>query len=144
MTDRPAPLRPRAERCPETDCTDEQQCWRCDYEESQHATATAIAAGYCPHCGRGDCAPTADEYEASQRRAIRIQTLLDEHRDQARKNAADHDRVLDQLLAEADRIDATTYKTDEGGIAMSGMAAGLREAVRTFRSRSKERELPTD
>ncbi|MFB6805432.1 hypothetical protein [Streptomyces sp. NPDC056387] len=51
---------------------------------------------------------------------------------------ADRNRVLDNLLAEADRIDATTYKTCEGGIAMSGMAAGIREAVRTFRSRSEE------
>lgn len=51
---------------------------------------------------------------------------------------SDRNRVLDNLLAEADRIDATTYKTSKGGIAMSGMAAGIREAVRTFRSRSEE------
>ncbi|MCX4778138.1 hypothetical protein [Streptomyces sp. NBC_01264] len=82
--EQPEPLRPRAERCPESDCTDEQQCWRCDYEESQHASAT-FAAGYCPHCGRGDCAPTADEYVASQRRAVRIQQLLDDTRDRVRK-----------------------------------------------------------
>lgn len=43
MTDQPAPLRPRAERCPEPECTDEQQCWRCDYEEAQHAAAVAAA-----------------------------------------------------------------------------------------------------
>lgn len=38
------PLRPRAERCPELECTDEQQCWRCDYEESQHAARSAAPA----------------------------------------------------------------------------------------------------
>jgi len=43
------------------------------------------ATGYCPHCGRGDVAPTADEYEQARRRAVRIQTLLDEQRDRIRK-----------------------------------------------------------
>lgn len=42
-------------------------------------------AGYCPHCGRGDAGPTAEQYEASQRRAIRIQTILDDTRDRVRK-----------------------------------------------------------
>lgn len=42
------------------------------------------AAGYCPHCGRGDVAPTADEYEEARRRAVRIQTLLDDTRHRIR------------------------------------------------------------
>ncbi|MFE2164847.1 hypothetical protein ACFXB3_07205 [Streptomyces sp. NPDC059447] len=41
--------------------------------------------GYCPHCGRGDCAPTPDDYEQARRRAVRIQTLLDDTRDRVRK-----------------------------------------------------------
>lgn len=28
-----------------------------------------LARGYCPHCGRGDCAPTAAEYEQLRQRA---------------------------------------------------------------------------
>lgn len=40
-------LHPRAERCPEPDCTDEQQCWRCDYEESQEAAAAAVEELNC-------------------------------------------------------------------------------------------------
>lgn len=28
------------------------------------------AGGYCPDCGRGDCAPTADEYEQLRRRLV--------------------------------------------------------------------------
>lgn len=47
--------------------------------------APAPAAGYCPHCGRGDAGPTADEYAASQRRAVRIQQILDDTRDRVRK-----------------------------------------------------------
>ncbi|MFE3583715.1 hypothetical protein [Streptomyces vinaceus] len=49
MTDYPPPLRPRAERCPDPQCTDEQQCWRCDAEESQHALIASMSR--CPECG---------------------------------------------------------------------------------------------
>lgn len=30
-------------------------------------------AGYCPHCGRGDAGPTADEYEQQRQRAERAE-----------------------------------------------------------------------
>lgn len=32
--------------------------------------------GYCPHCGRGDCAPTADQYEQMRQRALATETAL--------------------------------------------------------------------
>lgn len=53
-------LRPRSERCPEPECLNGGECWRCDYEESQAADAAryerAIAApmpelDICVHCG---------------------------------------------------------------------------------------------
>lgn len=76
------------------------------------AVLAAVAdpdAGYCPYCGRGDCAPTADDYEQAQRRAIHIQTLLDEQRDRARKDAAASrasERILQQQIdAQAREID---------------------------------------
>ncbi|MFE0353624.1 hypothetical protein ACFW2I_09030 [Streptomyces nigra] len=34
--------------------------------------------GYCPHCGRGDCAPTADEYEQQRQRAQQLAATLDD------------------------------------------------------------------
>lgn len=46
---------------------------------------------------------------------------------------------LDTLIAEAARIEATTYKTPEGAISMSGFADGLRSAVRTLRGRGENR-----
>lgn len=61
------------------------------------------AAGYCPHCGRGDTGPTAEQYEASQRRAIRIQTILDDTRDRARKDAASSRESERQLQQQIDR-----------------------------------------
>ncbi|MGW6557944.1 hypothetical protein [Streptomyces hydrogenans] len=38
------PLPPRAERCPEPECAEGRECWRCDYEESQHAARLAAPA----------------------------------------------------------------------------------------------------
>ncbi|MCM8552265.1 hypothetical protein [Streptomyces sp. STCH 565 A] len=32
--------------------------------------------GYCPACGRGDCAPTPDEYEQQRQRAARAEAAL--------------------------------------------------------------------
>ncbi|MFK0124914.1 hypothetical protein ACIQSP_16555 [Streptomyces nigra] len=34
--------------------------------------------GYCPHCGRGDCAPTADEFEQQRQRAQQLGATLDD------------------------------------------------------------------
>jgi hypothetical protein len=115
MTDQPPPLLPRAERCPEPECTDEKQCWRCDYEESQHATATAIAAGYCPHCGSGDAGPTPEAYEELRQRAEQAE---------ARTNDA-----LKRALADANR-----HELD----GRSETAAGLRIAARHLLAGQKE------
>ncbi|MBT2467814.1 hypothetical protein J7E97_07995 [Streptomyces sp. ISL-66] len=38
--------------------------------------STDSAAGYCPHCGRGDVAPTADEYEQQRQRAANAEADL--------------------------------------------------------------------
>jgi hypothetical protein len=43
-------------------------------------------AGYCPHCGRGDAGPTADEYEQARRRAVALVERADSARDWARRN----------------------------------------------------------
>ncbi|MFB6787655.1 hypothetical protein ACFCWT_13365 [Streptomyces olivaceus] len=39
-------------------------------------SAAAEASGYCPACGRGDCAPTPDEYEQQRQRAERAEAAL--------------------------------------------------------------------
>ncbi|MFE7072682.1 hypothetical protein ACFU96_21630 [Streptomyces sp. NPDC057620] len=40
--------------------------------------APSAAAGYCTHCGRGDLAPTADEYEQQRQRADQAEAALRE------------------------------------------------------------------
>lgn len=39
------------------------------------------AAGYCPHCGRGDAGPTADQYEQQRQRAEKAEAALARIRD---------------------------------------------------------------
>lgn len=53
------------------------------------AVLAAVAdpgAGYCPHCGRGDAAPTVDQYEQQRQRAVALQVRIDAGRDWARKH----------------------------------------------------------
>ena len=35
-----------------------------------------VARGYCPHCGRGDAAPTVDDWEQQKQRADRAEAAL--------------------------------------------------------------------
>jgi hypothetical protein len=48
--------------------------------------ADPAGAGYCPHCGRGDVAPTADELDTAQRRAVRLVERIGDARVWARSN----------------------------------------------------------
>lgn len=92
-------------RCPHCETTVPPTHWT-KHLQRHHPEADA---GYCPHCGRGDAGPTADEYEQARRNAVRIQTLLDETRDRARKDAAasrESERQLQQQIdAQAREID---------------------------------------
>ena len=62
-----------------------QKRWDLFDQKALAARQAQSEPGYCPHCGRGDCAPTPNDYEQAHRRAVRIQTLLDDTRDRVRK-----------------------------------------------------------
>lgn len=40
----------------------------------------SIGRGYCPHCGRGDCSPTAAQWYEQQQRAERVEVERDRYR----------------------------------------------------------------
>lgn len=40
------------------------------------ALETELAALYCPHCGRGDCSPTADQWYEQKQRADQAEAAL--------------------------------------------------------------------
>jgi hypothetical protein len=42
------------------------------------AALRAVARGYCPHCGRGDAAPTTEDWEQQRDRAQQLAGVLDE------------------------------------------------------------------
>ncbi|MER7734126.1 hypothetical protein ABTX80_24865 [Streptomyces erythrochromogenes] len=69
--------------CVNCQCTD-NPCVRTGVNDP---AVSADAAGYCPQCGRGDAAPTADQYEQQRQRAEHTQTLLDAQQDRMRKLA---------------------------------------------------------
>lgn len=53
-------------------------------------------AGYCPHCGRGDAGPSADEYEELQQRVERFRAFIAAGREQGARGITWD--VLEQLL----------------------------------------------
>ncbi|MFF5445449.1 hypothetical protein [Streptomyces sp. NPDC012888] len=75
-----------AERCgaqlPSLDGGSLQECVLRPGHQGSHAThddtrwVEKPAAGYCPHCGRGDVAPTADAYEQQRQRAEQAEVAL--------------------------------------------------------------------
>jgi hypothetical protein len=46
--------------------------------KNQLAELRAVARGYCPACGRGDAAPTVDDWEQQKQRADQFAVTLDE------------------------------------------------------------------
>ncbi|MGW0550531.1 hypothetical protein [Streptomyces altiplanensis] len=47
------------------------------------AALKTIGAGYCPHCGRGDCSPSADQWREQQQRAEEAQAAIERVREVA-------------------------------------------------------------
>jgi hypothetical protein len=45
------------------------------------AALRAVARGYCPHCGRGDAAPTVEDWEQQKQRADHAEAALEQVRD---------------------------------------------------------------
>ncbi|MCX5407479.1 hypothetical protein OHA37_26900 [Streptomyces sp. NBC_00335] len=56
-------------RCPHCETTVPPTHWTKHLQRHHPDVGAFPAAGYCPHCGRGDAGPTADEYEALRKRA---------------------------------------------------------------------------
>lgn len=49
---------------------------RAERAEAELAALRAVARGYCPACGRGDCAPTAEDWETERQRAQRAEAAI--------------------------------------------------------------------
>lgn len=55
------------------DLTSDQYDQLCDELDALRA----VARGYCPHCGRGDAAPTVDDWQRERQRADQTEAALD-------------------------------------------------------------------
>lgn len=69
------------------------------------AALRAVACGYCPHCGRGDAAPTVQHWEHQRQRADTAERERDTARQHAAAIAAQRDRLRQRMTALADRWD---------------------------------------
>lgn len=73
-----------------------------DFEGSRW-TKKHAAAGYCPHCGRGDAGPTADEHEQLRQRARQNAAASRESERQLQqqidRQATEIDRLRDALAS---------------------------------------------
>lgn len=148
-----APL-PPFEDAPRTECVLRPRHQGSHANEYDVRWIDTSEAGYCPHCGRGDAGPTADQYEASQRRAARFADRISGARAWARRNLTDDQQAglfsallgdlpsepnaqsaLERILVDADHHDhcAAHSKTDEGRICHSSIAGGLRIAAEHVR-----------
>ncbi|MFF7130361.1 hypothetical protein [Streptomyces sp. NPDC008240] len=66
-------------------CSDERHAAKVTDLERQLAALRAVARGYCPACGRGDAAPTVEDWEEQRQNAA---FWVDQHQ-RARQSASD-------------------------------------------------------
>lgn len=133
-----------------TECRTCRDQWPCDtaviVTAETHASQDQAPAGYCPHCGRGDAGPTADQYEQQRKRADTAESklaALHEGEEPApdentvptpaqwlwRWNRATPERRLDmagrilQAFGEANRcfMEAHVSRAEDGRVAMAAL-----------------------
>lgn len=56
--------------------------------EAELAKLRAVSRGYCPHCGRGDCAPRLEDWERERQRAEHAEAERDELREEYQRQSA--------------------------------------------------------
>lgn len=86
---------------------DEQQA-RAEKAEAELDALKTVTTGYCPHCGRGDCSPTADQWLEQRQRADRAEA------------------AIARVRAECDRIESAVNDNPTNGDLAGGFLACLR------------------
>lgn len=78
----------------------------------QLAALREVARGYCPACGRGDCAPTADQWYKQRQRADRAEAELRQYTeaDSADAAAGSYAGRAEQAEQERDTAEATAAR----------------------------------
>jgi hypothetical protein len=89
------------DRIPLDHLTSDQYDQLCDELEALRA----VARGYCPHCGRGDAAPTVDDWQRERDRAEQAEAkVLDyENRITWHTTCQSCARILDSSIRETER-----------------------------------------
>lgn len=97
----------------------------------QLAADAAGTAGYCPSCGRGDVAPSAEEYEQQRQRAERAETELRRYTeaDSADAAAGSYAHRAEQAEAAIARVRAYATHIERSGWTGPAIARRIREAL---------------
>jgi hypothetical protein len=77
--------------------------------QDELAALRAVARGYCPECGRGDCAPTVDDWEQQKQRADRAEAELRQHTEADSADAAAGSYAMRAETAERERDEARQH-----------------------------------
>lgn len=99
----------------------------------------AVARGYCPACGRGDAAPTVDDWEQQKTRADQAERERHTARQHAAAIAAQRDRLRQRMNHLADRweyalaVDKPYGRTLRSEISVAPFC-GTSTAVRPYRA----------
>ncbi|MFD3336121.1 hypothetical protein ACFWV1_26260 [Streptomyces sp. NPDC058700] len=71
----------------------EEQRARAEKAQAELTALKATSSGYCGHCGRGDCSPTADQWYEQRVRAEKAEATLTAVRDELTAIDRDRDRL---------------------------------------------------
>lgn len=97
--------------------------------EAQLAALRAVARGYCPNCGRGDAAPTVQDWERERQRA-------DSAEEASRRALAQRQQMAEAALARAraacDQLERAVINAD--GRLLTAYDRGVDTAIRRIRN----------
>ncbi len=108
--------------------------------EGEIAALRQVARGYCPECGRGDAAPTVDDWQRERQRADQAEELLRVAHETSNKSEAERARAAQRAKAAirtqdklAEELDQLRHRYDAQATAGYEMAVDLRKAEKALK-----------
>lgn len=99
---------------------------------------TEQTTGYCPACGRGDVAPTPDEYEKQRQRAEQAEAKVADYENRItwETNCGSCARILDSAIRETERAERAEAALAEA----RGQIERVRKVIAERQTEVSERE----
>lgn len=110
--------------CPGRTVAEELAAW-----QVREDAVADIARGYCPHCGRGDAAPTAEQWLEQKQRAERAEHARDAAEEAERRMLEQRQEMAAERYAwqeRGDKAEAELTETRNALAMQKGVSADLR------------------